>query len=140
MDYIANHYALNTRRACRLIKQTRSVQYYRSVKDPQHELRARMHEIARTRVRYGYRRIHVLLKRDGWQLGRNQTYRIYSEEALQLRSKLPKRRKMVVVRRELIRPRGSNDVWSLDFVSDQLADGTRFRASAARYRWPALRG
>ena len=79
MDYIANHYALNTRRACRLIKQTRSVQYYRSVKDPQHELRARMHEIARTRVRYGYRRIHVLLKRDGWQLGRNQTYRIYSE-------------------------------------------------------------
>jgi len=128
VEYIVSHYALNVRRACRLIKQTRSVQYYRSVKDPRHDLRSRMHEIARTRVRYGYRRIHVLLKRDGWQLGRNQMYRLYREEQLQLRSKLPKRRKMVVVRQERIRPRASNDVWSMDFVSDQLADGTRFRA------------
>ena len=95
MEYIVGHYALNVRRACRLIKQTRSVQYYRSVKDPRHDLRSRMREIARTRVRYGYRRIHVLLKRDGWQLGRNQMYRLYREEQLQLRSKLPKRRKMV---------------------------------------------
>ena len=80
MEYIVSHYALNVRRACRLIKQTRSVQYYRSVKDPRHDLRSRMHEIARTRVRYGYRRIHVLLKRDGWQLGKNQMYRLYREE------------------------------------------------------------
>lgn len=128
MEYIVNHYALNVRRACRLIKQTRSVQYYRSVKDPRHDLRSRMHEIARTRVRYGYRRIHVLLKRDGWQLGRNQMYRLYREEQLQLRSKLPKRRKMVVARRERIEPRAVDDVWGLDFVADQLADGTRFRA------------
>ena len=128
MDYIVDHYALTMRRACRLIKQTRSVQYYCSVKDPRHDLRSRMHDIARTRVRYGYRRIHVLLKRDGWQLGKNQMYRLYREEQLQLRSKLPKRRKMVVRRRERIRPQAANDVWSLDFVSDQLADGTRFRA------------
>lgn len=74
------HYALNMRRACRLVKQTRSMQYYRSVKDARHDLRARMHEIARTRIRYGYRRIHILLKRDGWKLGRNQAYRIYAEE------------------------------------------------------------
>jgi hypothetical protein len=87
-------------------------------KDPRHDLRARMHEIARTRVRYGYRRIHVLLKRDGWKLGKNQMYRLYREEQRQLRSKLPKRRKMVVVRRERIRPRAPNEVWSLDFVSD----------------------
>jgi transposase InsO family protein len=72
------HYALNTRRACRLIKQTRSVQYHRSVKDPRHDLRARVHEIARTRVPYGYRRIHVPLKRDGWQLGKNKMYRLIS--------------------------------------------------------------
>lgn len=57
-----------------------------------------MREIAGTRVRYGYRRIHVLLKREGWQLGRNQAYRIYVEEQRQLRSKLPKRRKMTVLR------------------------------------------
>src|SRR6202171_5461378 len=113
VEYMVSDYALNTRRACRLVKQTRSVQYYRSVKDPRHDLRTRMREIARTRVRYGYRRIHVLLKRDGWQLGKNQMYRLYREEQLQLRSKLPKRRKMVVVRQERIRPRASNDVWSL---------------------------
>jgi len=128
VEYIVSHYDLNVRRACRLIKQTRSVQYYRSIKDPRHDLRSRMREIAQARVRYGYRRIHVLLKRDGWQLGKNQMYRLYCEEQLQLRSKLPKRRKMVVARRERIRQKASNDVWSLDFVSDQLADGTRFRA------------
>ena len=128
MAYIVSHYALDTRRACRLVKQTRSTQYYRSVKNPQDDLRTRMREIARTRVRYGYRRIHVLLKRDGWRLGKNQAYRVYREEQLQLRSKLPKRRKMVVVRRERVRPAAANVVWSLDFVSDQLANGERFRA------------
>ena len=128
MDYIVSHYDLKTRRACRLVKQTRSMQYYRSVKDPRNDLRAQMREIARTRVRYGYRRIHVLLRRDGWKVGKDQMYRLYREEQLQLRSKLPKRRKMVVMRRERIRPRAANEVWSLDFVSDQLANGTRFRA------------
>lgn len=128
MEYIVSHYALNMRRACRLVKQTRSAQYYRSAKDRRDDLRAKMRELAHSRMRYGYRRIHVLLKRDGWCLGRNQAYRIYREEQLQLRSKLPKRRKMVVVRQERIRPRTLNEVWSLDFVSDQLANGTRFRA------------
>ena len=124
---MVSDYALNTRRACRLVKQTRSTQYYRSIKDPRRDLRARMHEIARTRVRYGCRRIHVLLKPDGWRLGENRIYRL-REEQLQLRSKLPKRRKMVLVRRQRVRPSASNDVWSLDFVSDQLANGARFRA------------
>jgi putative transposase len=128
LDYVVSHYGVGTRRACQLVKQTRSTHYYRSVKDPRLELRARMREIARTRVRYGYRRIHVLLKRDGWRLGRNQAYRIYREEQLQLRSKLPKRRKMLVVRRERVRPRRPDEAWSLDFVADQLADGRKFRA------------
>ena len=65
MAYIVSHYALKMRRACRLVKQSRSVQYYSSVKDPRNDLRARMRELAQTRVRYGYRRIHVLLRRDG---------------------------------------------------------------------------
>lgn len=128
VDYIVSHHGLKKRRACRLIKQTRSTQYYRSIKDPRDDLRARMRDIARTRIRYGYRRIHVLLKREGWKLGKNQVYRLYGEEQLQLRSKLPKRRKMVVVRRERVRPSVSNEIWSLDFVSDQLAEGKQFRA------------
>lgn len=69
MEYIVSDYALNMRRACRLVKQTRSVQYYRSAKDRRDDLRAKMRELANSRMRYGYRRIHVLLKRDGWCLG-----------------------------------------------------------------------
>ncbi|WP_186020131.1 IS3 family transposase, partial [Burkholderia gladioli] len=125
--YVVSHYGLTMRRACRLLKQPRSVQYYRSVKDPRPELRSRMREIAYTRVRYGYRRVHVLLRREGWQLGRNQAYRLYCEEQLQLRSKLPKRRKMVVTRMAKIVPVKPNDAWSMDFVADQLADGSKFR-------------
>ncbi|WP_422393410.1 IS3 family transposase [Mycetohabitans endofungorum] len=127
VDYVVSHYGLTMRRACRLVKQPRSVQYYRSVKDPRVELRARMREIAYTRVRYGYRRVHVLLRREGWQLGKNQAYRLYCEEQLQLRSKLPKRRKMVVTRVAKIMPAKPNDAWSMDFVADQLADGSKFR-------------
>jgi putative transposase len=106
----------------------RSVWYYRSVKDPKLALRGRMHEIARTRVRFGYRRLHVLLRREGWVLGKNQAYRLYREENLQLRSKLPKRRKMVVMRRERFVPHRPNEAWSMDFVADQLVNGDRFRA------------
>ena len=87
-----------------------------------------MREIARSRVRYGYRRIHVLLRREGWQLGKHQMYRLYGEKQLQLRSKPPRRRKMLVQRRQRVVPGRVNDVWGLDFVADQLADGTRFRS------------
>jgi len=128
VDCLCDHYATSRRRACRLVRLRRSVWYYRSVKDPQLALRGRMHELARTRVRFGYRRIHVLLRREGWVLGRNQVYRLYSQEALQLRSKLPKRRKMVVTRRERFEPRRPNDARSMDFVADQLTNGQRFRA------------
>lgn len=115
------------RRACRLIKQARSVQYYCSIKDRGDGLSARMREFAQTRVRYGYRRIHMLLRREGWQLGKNQMYRLYNEEQLQLRSKLFKRRKMAVQRQVRIKPGRPNEVWSMDFVSDQLSNGTKFR-------------
>ena len=128
VEYIRDHYGLPRRRACRLVGLHRSVFYYRSVKNPQLELRGRMRELARTRVRYGYRRLHVLLKREGWSLGRNQAYRLYCEEGLQLRSKLPRRRKTVVTRRERYVPRRVNQAWSMDFVSDQLVDGRRIRA------------
>jgi len=128
VEYVVSHHRISQRRACRLVKQHRSNQYYRSVKDPRHDLRLRMREIAKVRVRYGYRRVHVLLRREGWQVGRNQAYRLYREEGLQLRSKLPRRRKMAVLRHERIRPRRPDEAWSLDFVADQLADGRKFRA------------
>ncbi len=128
VEYIHDHYGISERRACRLVQLPRSVFRYRSVMDPQLALRQRMRELAHSRVRYGYRRIHVLLRREGFRLGKNQAYRLYCEEALQLRSKLPKRRKMVVTRRDRYVPRRTNQAWSMDFVSDQLTNGERFRA------------
>jgi putative transposase len=114
--YLCGHYGTSHRRACQLVRLRRSVLYYRSIKDPKLALRGRMHEIARTRVRYGYRRIHILLRREGCQ------------EALQLRSKLPRRRKMIVTRRERFEPKRANEAWSMDFVADELTNGQRFRA------------
>lgn len=128
VEYVMTHYTVSKRRACRLIGQHRSMQYYRSVKDPKLALRGRMHELAQIRVRYGYRRIHILLRREGWVLGRDQAYRLYVKEGLQLRCKRPKRRKMVVSRRERYIPAAPNQAWSMDFVADQLVDGRRFRS------------
>jgi putative transposase len=126
--YIVDHYTIARRRACRIVRQHRSVQYYRSCKDPRTALRARMRELAQIRMRYGYRRLHVLLRREGWGLGRELAYRLYTEESLQLRSKRPRRRKMVVARRERYVPKRANQAWSMDFVADQLADGRKLRA------------
>jgi putative transposase len=128
VHYIVQSYPVSQRRACRLVRQHRGILFYRSSNDPRIGLRSRMREIAQTRVRYGYRRIHVLLRREGWTSGKNLIYRLYCEEQLQLRSKRPRRRKMSVARRERPRARQPNEVWAMDFVADQLVNGKRFRA------------
>jgi transposase-like protein len=108
--------------------QGRSTQRRISRRDPRTELRQRMHEIASTRVHYGYWRVHVMLRRAGWSVVRNVVYPLYYEEGLALRSKRPRRRKMVVHREARCRPKSSNGAWSLDFVHDQLSNGKKFRA------------
>jgi hypothetical protein len=125
--YIIDHYGLALARACKLIRQVRSTQYVRSRKEPKLALRQRLRELAHVRTRWGYRRLHILLKREGWQVGRNQTYRLCCLEQLQLRSYRHKRRKMAVtreLRHAVTRP---NQAWSMDFVADQMADGSKFR-------------
>lgn len=126
-----SHHRISQRRACALVKQPGSTHHYRSVKNPQLALRQRTREIAQVRVKYGFRRIHVLLRREGWKHSRGKTYRLYTEERLQLRSKLPKRRKMVVQRNQRMQPAAPDDAWTMNFVADQLANGTRFRALTA---------
>jgi putative transposase len=128
VDYVIDCHGYSKRRACDLAQQHRSSQYYRSRLDPRTELRQRMREIANTRVRYGYRRVRILLNREGWQAGKNLVYRLYKEEGLALRKRPPRRRKMVVQREARFKPRKANEVWSLDFVSDALGNGKRFRA------------
>jgi len=92
-------------------------------------LRQRIKEIAAVRVRYGYRRIHVLLRREGWQINHKRVRRLYREEGLNLRFGRRSRRKLNR-QRELVRPIADkvNQCWTMDFVSDALYNGRRIRA------------
>jgi putative transposase len=89
----------------------------------------RIREIAQARVRYGYRKIRVLLNREGWEVGKYLVYRLYKEEGMALKKMRPQRkRKAVRHREERFRATGPDQAWSMDFVADQLQDGSRFRA------------
>ena len=88
-------------------------------------LRKRIREIAETRVRYGYRRIHILLQREGWSIGRTRVYRLYRLEGLQMRHKPPRRRVMAKLRDDRAMAVAPNDCWSMDRMYDQLFDGRR---------------
>ena len=68
-----------------MLKLQRSVYYYRHRRDPQTELRLRLKDLAAARVRYGYERLHTLLRREGWQINLKRVYRLYHEEGLSLR-------------------------------------------------------
>ena len=126
--YVTACQGYSERRACALTRQHRSTQRKPSVLHPRTEIRQRMHEIVRTRIRYGYRRVHIMLKREGWCIGRNLVYRLYREETLSLRAKKARRRKMVVHREARCRPSRPNEAWSLDFIHDQLSSGQKFQA------------
>lgn len=106
----------------------RSTFYYKGTKESQEPLRQRIKEIASTRVRYGYKRITVLLRREGWHVNHKRVYRLYKEEYLSLRFKRPKRR--ISAAHRLARPETtmSNQCWSMDFVADQLYNGRRIRS------------
>ena len=83
--------------------------------------------MAEARVRYGYRRLHVLLQREGWQINHKRTYRIYSEEGLSIRTRSPRRRRACRYRAGRAEAEGMNDVWAMDFLSDKLFDSRPFR-------------
>jgi putative transposase len=127
VDYVTACHGYSERKACALTRQHRSTQRKPMILNPHTAIRRRMHEIVRTRIRYGYRRVHIMLKREGWSIGRNLIYRLYREEGLVLRSKRPRRRKMVVHREARCCPKRPNEAWSLDFVHDQLSNGQKFR-------------
>ncbi|WP_371858497.1 IS3 family transposase [Gluconacetobacter liquefaciens] len=126
--YVVTRHGYSQRRACGVVRQHRSTQRLVGRRDPRTAERQRMREIAAARVRYGYRRIHVLLRREGWAVGKNLVYRLYGEEGLTLRRGRPKRRKMALHREARCTPTRAHEAWSLDFVHDQLSDGQKFRA------------
>jgi putative transposase len=100
---------------------------YVSIRDERAELRIRLRDLAASRVRYGYRRLHILLKREGWQVNHKLVYRLYLEEGLQVRIKTPKRKRSCQIRGERPVAGKANESWSMDFMADQLFDGRRFR-------------
>lgn len=119
-------YEMSERRACQVIGADRSSVRYASRRPDDTALRERMKEVAHDRRRFGYRRVHVLLKAEGLVVNRKKTERLYREEGLKVRRRRGRRRAMgtrapipVIAR--------ANARWSLDFVHDQLSCGRRFR-------------
>ena len=119
-------YQVSERRVSRLLPIPRSSLRYQSHRDPQETLRMRLRELAASRVRFGYRRLTVLLRREGWPVNAKRIYRLYTEEGLIVRTK---QRKRTASRQRV--PQGvataPNQRWSMDFVSDRLVDGRWFR-------------
>lgn len=122
---VASH-GVSERRACRLLNVDRTSHRYRSRRPDDAVLRERLRALAHARRRFGYRRLFILLRRQGETSGRNRIYRIYREEGLSVRRRKCRRRAVGTRAPILIEPR-ANARWSLDFVHDQFANGRRFR-------------
>jgi len=125
---VQDRYRVSERRSCAVLRFDRKTHRYRSVRGDQAPLKNRINEIAATRVRYGYRRIHVMLRREGWAVNVKRVRRLYRMEGLNLRAKRPRRH--VMAARRVERPLASrpNEIWAMDFVSDALFNSKRFRA------------
>ena len=121
-------HGVSERRACQVLGFHRSVMRYKSTRGSlDAPLRVRIEEIAKVRIRYGYRRIHILLQREGWHINVKQVHRIYRQAGLNLRTKRPKRRRMAAHRMKRPLVENPNELWCMDFMTDALFDGRRFR-------------
>lgn len=127
MDKLRGEWKVSTRRACSALRIDRSLYVYKSKRGAQAELTHRIKEICETRVRYGYRRVHILLQRDGWAVNPKRIYRLYKELGLQLRNKVPRRRVKAKLREDRRPATQTNETWAMDFVHDQLATGRKIR-------------
>ena len=118
---------VSERRVCSVIQLQRSTCQCRSVADEQAALRIRLRDLAQARVSYGYRRLHILLRREGWEVNHKRVYRLYRLEGLGMRPKKPRRHVTACRRMERLAATEVNESWSMDFMSDQLYDGRRIR-------------
>ncbi|KAK81743.1 transposase, IS407 family [Bordetella holmesii CDC-H572-BH] len=118
--------SMGVTRACGLVGISRSLFAYESTRSGDAALTERMKEMAVAKRRYGYRRIHVLLRREGWQANHKRIWRLYSLAGLSVRKR---KRKRIAATERVVRPAAiaPNQSWSMDFVADGLAYGRRFR-------------
>ena len=127
VDEVRGEWDVSIRRACGVLLVDTSTYHYKSRRPGQAGLEQRIKEICQTRVRYGYRRVHVLLRREGWRINQKKTRRVYRELGLQLRNKTPKRRVKAKLRDDRQHATRPNETWAMDFVHDQLATGRKIR-------------
>jgi len=118
---------LSERRACRLVRQPRSTERYRSRREPQEELRERLRALASEWLRRGYRFLHTLLRREGQRVNHKRVYRLYREEGLTVRRRRRRRKQMAVARCPMPEPSRLNECWGADFMTDSLVSGRRIR-------------
>jgi len=124
--HLREGFEMSERRACKAIGCCRMSMRYKTTRADDAALRQRMKAIAHERRRFGYRRLHVLLKREGYMINHKKLFRLYREEKLAVRRR-GGRKRAIGTRAPMAVPMAPNDRWSLDFVSDQLTDGRRFR-------------
>jgi putative transposase len=101
-------------------------------------LRKRIRELAETHVRYGYRRVHILLRREGWRVNAKRVHRLYRQEGLQMRLKPPRRRVMAKLRSDRSTANGPNQIWAMDWMHDELFDGRRIWVLTIVDTWSRL--
>lgn len=126
MHHVIEMYGLSERRACRLADLDRSTFQYQKRDGGDEPLRQRLRELAGERRRFGYRRLGILLDREGLGANHKKIYRIYSEEGLTVKRRRGRKR-ATGSRTPMVLPEAANQRWSLDFMSDALSDGRRFR-------------
>lgn len=124
--YLQKSYQVSERRAGQLLWLSNSSLRYRSRRPATEQLRQRLRELAIERPRYGYQRLWVLLRREGWPVNHKRIYRLYSDEGLKLR-KRRRRARSQVERVPLALPTKADERYSMDFMRDTLADGRVFR-------------
>ena len=122
-------HGMSERRACKAIGCCRMTVRYKASRAEDTALRQRMRAIAEVRRRFGYRRLHVLLKREGYLVNHKRLFRLYREERLAVRRR-GGRKRAIGTRAPMMVPVAANDRWSLDFVHDQITDGRRLRILA----------
>lgn len=126
MDWAVTEKGYSQRRACRLVGMDRKSFRYASTRADDGDIRKRLRELASERRRFGYRRLGLLLAREGVEMNHKKLYRLYKEERLVVR-KRGGRKRALGTRAPMTVPQSRNQRWSLDFVSDALGDGRRFR-------------
>jgi putative transposase len=119
------HAGLSERRACRYVGASASSHRYRSVRLPDAALRGRLRELASQYVRWGCPLLHLLLRREGWRVNHKRTERLYREEGLKVRRR--RRKRVAVERKPFAMPSEANECWAMDFMSDALSTGRRYR-------------